>query len=44
MREFSQHTRQDDAPVRAGTLPVQPATLAHTEALRRLAQPAPMES
>lgn len=44
MRELGEDAQRDHASVRAGTLPVQPATLAHTEALRRLAQPAPMES
>ncbi|MBG3849998.1 transcriptional regulator TagK [Xanthomonas sp. WHRI 8391] len=40
MRELSQDAQRDHAPVRPGTLPVQPAPLIHTEALRRLAQPA----
>ncbi|WP_184434931.1 transcriptional regulator TagK [Xanthomonas arboricola] len=43
LRELNQHVRRDDAPVRAGLPPVRPAPL-HTDALRRLAQPAPMEN
>lgn len=40
MRELSQDAQRDHAPARAGTLPVQPASLVHTEAPRRLVKPA----
>ncbi|MCL1501236.1 hypothetical protein M3O37_19030, partial [Xanthomonas nasturtii] len=40
MRELSQDAQHGYAPARAGSLLAHPAPLMHTEALRRLAQPA----